>query len=958
MSNLTCSNCGTKNDAGANFCGSCGSPLKADTCPSCGNEVSKDWKFCKHCGYNLSAQASNSTSTKKEEKTAAVKVSNKKTKSSKDKNIKKSAKKVKSSGKGSLFFKKVLLGAAGIMVLLIAFLFWPFGGSDLEYGKGYSISPKGKDIIETEKHGTVVKNQIVVLLTEEAADKGEKIAELVNGKVTGYLELINLYQINVEDNNFAEVEKKLQKLKEDSRVESAFMNIPVTVRAIEGKPCPNQNPYRGNAVYENPKIQKSSEMIGMQKMWDLVKRSGVELNSVHLGIADKGINKDAAELNGLDIEGDLYGGYLAGFSGSSSNKIYYKMAHQNHATKIMQQIAASDDGKGVSGAASLIRDKMKISSKNISYFKANYVYDEDLTHTTVGVSPSWNGKSREEEREEFNGEDENLRKLVEEEGEELTAEEKAQLAEIHEEKEKLFKKRKELESQLKYEVKETDFGTSKTILPGQEKLEGKIANIDEKINKINAEEDKLKEHPTLVNSLVHLNRLVQSGATIINASYGAYESKCGPLTAEAYNKYLKKVAEKNPEVIFISAAGNDNTGLKENTDFWTGKHDNVINVTAVNEDGSKDSASNYSEEEGTVDVSAPTYAAAHVEGQYQSKNRKDRTGAKVRIASGTSFAAPYVTSTVAVMKSINPDLTAKEIKDIITKTASKNAGEKTYDNRLGKGILQMDAAVLKVINQKYENEGKTPLDPETFFKDTGLKLKAEKDKDEYIITAEVSAVYDSAVDLKLEAIGEDYTLKDDEKASLSSPGIASWRITAPKETIVKVTRLDTGYCSYVNLTPHDWKGIWTGGFYNADKEMMPLGFNIKKVDGDYKVEADIWPESVFGDYEHVINGFTKDIIIDYKFVKDFANKMFNPDFKNFKMKADEMSFDLTFNLTFMGKTKVINYKFTGKLDSEGILSGNVNCITEGTTTKWYMKKGNDGIIPANDDFKGFWEVGK
>ena len=53
---MKCQSCGNENPQGVNFCGECGTPLKADvTCPSCASSNPPGVKFCHECGSSLAA---------------------------------------------------------------------------------------------------------------------------------------------------------------------------------------------------------------------------------------------------------------------------------------------------------------------------------------------------------------------------------------------------------------------------------------------------------------------------------------------------------------------------------------------------------------------------------------------------------------------------------------------------------------------------------------------------------------------------------------------------------------------------------------------------------------------------------------------------------------------------------------------------------------------------------------
>ncbi|HCX65474.1 MAG TPA: hypothetical protein DHN33_09715, partial [Eubacteriaceae bacterium] len=450
----------------------------------------------------------------------------------------------------------------------------PFSGaSQSEYKDAASLAPYGKDIVETDRYGTIVPDQLVVVLSEEHADEAESMVEEVGGTITGYLDLIHLMQITMPGKNLEENSRVLEDWKTDERIELAFFNVPIEEYAQEGEPCIEQVPFRGSGIYANKKIQKGYELIGAQKMMDIVRRSKVELHPVHLGIADEGINVDASDLAGLEIEGDTYNGYtwMPGDNGS------YKFAHQSHGTKILQQIAGSDDGEGVAGLASIIGDQLKVTSKNVLNYEVRQMLykDAEMKERLDEAKPSWNGLTEEEENEEFNASDEKWKKIVEEKRK-LSEEEQSEYDRLKREKEKLEEeirtvhrpKVDDLFGQLKKEVTETPFGASSRILDGQEELEAEIDEAESALYKVQDEVNALveqmkvyEEHPTMVQSLVHLNRLVQSGATVINASYGAVGSSVDKNVAKAYNKYLNTVAEKNPKIIFIAAAGNDGKQL-------------------------------------------------------------------------------------------------------------------------------------------------------------------------------------------------------------------------------------------------------------------------------------------------------------------------------------------------------------------------------------------------------------
>ncbi|WP_423836894.1 zinc ribbon domain-containing protein [Sulfuracidifex metallicus] len=51
---MICSNCGTHNTEGSNYCNNCGAPLKYIKCERCGFHNKPSAKFCVNCGVPLS----------------------------------------------------------------------------------------------------------------------------------------------------------------------------------------------------------------------------------------------------------------------------------------------------------------------------------------------------------------------------------------------------------------------------------------------------------------------------------------------------------------------------------------------------------------------------------------------------------------------------------------------------------------------------------------------------------------------------------------------------------------------------------------------------------------------------------------------------------------------------------------------------------------------------------------
>jgi len=156
---------------------------------------------------------------------------------------------------------------------------------------------------------------------------------------------------------------------------------------------------------------------------------------------------------------------------------------------------------------------------------------------------------------------------------------------------------------------------------------------------------------------------VNNGAQVINMSFGKGYSPQKKWVDEAV-KYAAK-----HDVLIVHGSGNEGNNNDTNGNFpndtylkkglFGPKHaDNLITVGAISPEGGEASVaefSNYGKRE--VDVFAP--------GVYIYSTTPDST---YDYASGTSMASPVVAGMAALIRSRYPDLSAKQVKDIIMKS--------------------------------------------------------------------------------------------------------------------------------------------------------------------------------------------------------------------------------------------------------------------------------------------------
>ncbi len=201
------------------------------------------------------------------------------------------------------------------------------------------------------------------------------------------------------------------------------------------------------------------------------------------------------------------------------------------------------------------------------------------------------------------------------------------------------------------------------------------------------------------------------------------------------SNFLQNVSREYPNTVFVQSAGND----RMNVDFTVrrGSGDEAANnhivVGAHSVDSEHEEASNscFADQEDTrvkrarysnfgnrVDIAA---GGTH----FLSKCAPDKEGCK---GNGTSYSAPLVTATVALMQSINPNLSAGEIKSMLRQSASPiDANEvQLHDgdtanfvrpltanessSHQGKGaMLNVEGAIQAALDSLGEDEGRFPV---------------------------------------------------------------------------------------------------------------------------------------------------------------------------------------------------------------------------------------------------------
>lgn len=195
---------------------------------------------------------------------------------------------------------------------------------------------------------------------------------------------------------------------------------------------------------------------------------------------------------------------------------------------------------------------------------------------------------------------------------------------------------------------------------------------------------------TIDYAVAAIEKAITAKADIINMSFGFYlHYENGTLVKTLMNTdkvpmytVLKKAASKG--IVLVAASGNENGAKDDYGNALSGvysypsSYDNVISVGATTMEKKIASFSQYNNR---VDLSAPgqSITVALPGNQYE-------------IWHGTSFAAPIVAASAAVLKTYHPAITSKEIEALLKGTAT-DLGAKGRDNYHGNGEVNLKKAV-------------------------------------------------------------------------------------------------------------------------------------------------------------------------------------------------------------------------------------------------------------------------
>jgi hypothetical protein len=196
---------------------------------------------------------------------------------------------------------------------------------------------------------------------------------------------------------------------------------------------------------------------------------------------------------------------------------------------------------------------------------------------------------------------------------------------------------------------------------------------------------------------------------VINMSYGS------ETYGQNYHRDLEELVAQNPDVLFVVASGNagytTTSGLASPA-VLARSHENVVAVGAVwgNKDqygqttnpGTRISYpvryygySRWGSQFGEgLTIMAPS--EVYTTGAIQRQPNAGVTFSVIDGFNGTSAAAPHITGVASLIWSVNPNLSASQVRRIMSETAY-DVGTPGYDLEHGHGVINADAAVRRAV---------------------------------------------------------------------------------------------------------------------------------------------------------------------------------------------------------------------------------------------------------------------
>lgn len=192
-----------------------------------------------------------------------------------------------------------------------------------------------------------------------------------------------------------------------------------------------------------------------------------------------------------------------------------------------------------------------------------------------------------------------------------------------------------------------------------------------------------------------IDAAVAAGAKVINLSLG------GETTSPTMQTSI--AAAVRAGTVVVASAGN--SGGMTADQLYPARDPNVITVSAT---GPNDELAHYSSYGHAVDVSAPGGDPSGGSSTCTTQNCIYSTlpGGRYGNLAGTSMSAPHVTGLVALVFSVNPNLSPQQVQTILQETAD-DLGASGRDDKFGYGRINAQAAVERAALESGATAGPT-----------------------------------------------------------------------------------------------------------------------------------------------------------------------------------------------------------------------------------------------------------
>lgn len=313
-------------------------------------------------------------------------------------------------------------------------------------------------------------------------------------------------------------------------------------------------------------------------------------------------------------------------------------------------------------------------------------------------------------------------------------------------------------------------------------------------------------------SLAHIQRQIEQGARIVNLSWclgvdpvtgGFRDVHVG--VYRAYRDFFRRIGRRHPDVVFVCSAGNQG-GTPDDEGFAPGglALPNVITVGNVDGVGRARPTRTNTTSPGRafhVDLAAPGQGVVY------------GVGPDGRVASGdggTSMAVALVTGTIALMRAVEPGLTAADVKELLVASArttmpSEDGPERAIPAAVGGRCLAADRAVLTLLDRRRAALGEdTPLEADAFRDLTRIELVAERedgvDGERWRVEASVPRTVRATTTLTLVPC-EGAVVGGASEVVVTADQVARWTVEPAEDRRIEVRRSDTGARWIVDLAP-------------------------------------------------------------------------------------------------------------------------------------------------------------